>query len=161
FTYDAWNRLTAVERWNPSAGSGGAYQMLSAYEYNGLHWRTRSLAWNKGRNSTTGPNTLGGDYAQERIYTYNAAWQAIVEEIDDARDTSTSPGTPSATAPQQVAQQVFGIRGVNDAVYRRQADDPEDYDWNQLSYDGAAFSGEQYRFFDKSFYQLGDGQGSI
>ena len=42
------------------------------------------------------------------MYTYNAAWQAVVEEIDEDRDTSsTGPGEPRA---ERVVQQVFGPR---------------------------------------------------
>src|SRR5262249_35651988 len=81
----------------------------------------------------------------------NAAWQAIVEEIDDDRDTSGS----GSNAPEHIVQQVFGIRGVNDCLYRRQADIPSADGWNTL------YEGDGDAFFGKAFYQVSDAQGSV
>ncbi len=143
FIYDAWNRLVQIDALTGVSGGTESWRKVSRYDFNGLHWRTRKLVYP--------PSTE--NQAEERVYTYNAAWQAIAEEIDDDRDTSSSgPGTPRI---EHVVQQFFGLGGVNDAVYRRTANLP----------DGIGYNGtdtvDQAAFFGKCIYQLADSQGSI
>ena len=138
YVYDAWNRLVRIDKWDDTSS---AYVLLARYDYNGMHWRTRKLE----------PLPSYTGIYREHNYIYNASWQAIVEEIDDDYNLLD----PSYAGPEHVVQQVFGIGGINDALYRRSGESSSASDYNQLD------SGDGASFFDKSFYQLSDAQGSI
>ncbi|MBC7834514.1 MAG: hypothetical protein H7Y88_05360 [Phycisphaerales bacterium] len=75
---------------------------LNESEYNGLHWRTV-----KRSDTTPVPNGLD----ERRLMYYSAAWQMIQEDID--LSYVSSPGTNNR------AQQVWGLRYIDDAVTRR------------------------------------------
>ncbi|HYE03247.1 MAG TPA: RHS repeat-associated core domain-containing protein [Phycisphaerales bacterium] len=99
YTHDAWNRLVKVtiDQITPAASV-----TLQESEYNGLHWRTvRKL------DTTTPANGLD----EKRQMYYSAAWQMVQEEIDT--DYVNNPGTNNR------AQQVWGVRYIDDAVCRR------------------------------------------
>ncbi len=156
YTYDAWNRLVLIEKYNTATTS---YDVMNRSDYDGLHWRTRKLA----------PVTPGSSTSRETFYTYNAAWQAIVEEID-------SDHTSSSSQIDRLVHQVFGLRGVNDAIFRREdvrryypavdvyvpCTDPETmeetecYDHTEPAY----YTGPD-GVFEKSIFQLADAQGSV
>ncbi|MBX3405075.1 MAG: hypothetical protein KF699_16830 [Phycisphaeraceae bacterium] len=150
FIYDAWNRLVRIQRATVINDEPGTWFNLAEYRYNGLHWRTWKLAYDQ----------PGEPEGQFRRYTYSAAWQPIVEEIDDDYGTFENTGT------DRVAQQVWGIRGINDALFRREdrltyvpeVPDPLDPE-NPL--EPARYDPGPDGLFEKSFYQLTDPQFSV
>ncbi|MBC7834516.1 MAG: hypothetical protein H7Y88_05370 [Phycisphaerales bacterium] len=99
YTHDAWNRLVKVQL--DSVPPSTAIT-LNESEYNGLHWRTV-----KKSDTTSVPNGLD----EKRLFYYSAAWQMIQEDIDTSY--VSSPGTNNR------AQQVWGLRYIDDAVARR------------------------------------------
>ncbi|MCB9845315.1 MAG: hypothetical protein H6811_04945 [Phycisphaeraceae bacterium] len=103
YVHDAWNRLVRIDTLGTS---GTPAADPSAYEYNGLHWRT------------VRQGLVGGDL-QTRVMYYSAAWQLIEEHIDDDEDLD----------PDRIAQQFWGLRYIDDAVCRRiDADADGEYD---------------------------------
>ncbi|MBC7834513.1 MAG: hypothetical protein H7Y88_05355, partial [Phycisphaerales bacterium] len=99
YTHDAWNRLVKVQL---DSVPSSTPITLNESEYNGLHWRTV-----KKTDTTSVPNGLD----QKRVMYYSAAWQMIQEDIDHSY--LTSPGTNDR------AQQVWGLRYIDDAAARR------------------------------------------
>lgn len=69
--------------------------MIGRYTYNGLSWRTSKTTVG------TGGVEIADDAApvlrERRIFTYNASWQLVVEEIDDDLDQSPAPGSSGET----------------------------------------------------------------
>jgi hypothetical protein len=84
--YDAWNRLVEIKKATVTGGSTGSYGTAERYAYGGLHHRV----------SKTEYSTPGGSTGKRRWFTYNASWQAIVEEIDDDYGVSGTPPTAHA-----------------------------------------------------------------
>ncbi|MCC6322744.1 MAG: hypothetical protein IT438_15050 [Phycisphaerales bacterium] len=173
YVYDAWNRLVRIERAKKTDGGVGSYVAFARYGYNGLSQRISKESVGRTLGDTdTIPTTL----PERRYYYYDAAWRAIVEEIDDDVG-STAPGTVNGltTVPgtDRVAQQFFGLRGLNDAVFRREdrttpaiaaiEDDPETTEVNeeQAAVPAAGPNGDFEGGHDIRFYQLSDHQLSI
>lgn len=92
YVHDAWNRLVkATDDTQPATVRG-------EYEYNGLHWRTVK-------------RLPGSSVTAERRLFYSASWQLIEEHVDDDVDEGFEA--------DRVAQQVWGVRYIDDAVLRR------------------------------------------
>ncbi|HRQ73078.1 MAG TPA: RHS repeat-associated core domain-containing protein [Phycisphaerales bacterium] len=92
YVHDAWNRLVkATDDTQPATVRG-------EYEYNGLHWRTVK-------------RLPGSSVTAERRLFYSASWQMLEERIDDDVDEGFEA--------DRVAQQVWGVRYIDDAVLRR------------------------------------------
>ncbi len=104
FIYDAWNRLVKVR--NVTAFPATT-KYIGYYQYNGLNWRVVA------RMDAATP--VGLD--QQRIYTYDADWRILQEEIDNFTNDSTGLGSPDGT--NRHVQQVWGVRGIDDPVLRR------------------------------------------
>ncbi|HYD00990.1 MAG TPA: Hint domain-containing protein [Phycisphaerales bacterium] len=106
--YDAWNRLVKVER--PVQLS----QITTAdpldrveHRYNGLSWRT--VEWRR-QAARSGGGGTPAFLAQARWFTYTGAWQV-------AQELSLRP--LFGGDHRSLEQQVYGLRGVDDAVLRR------------------------------------------
>ncbi|MBL1218424.1 MAG: hypothetical protein D8M59_13145 [Planctomycetes bacterium] len=83
-------------------GAGQTWYTRNEFEYNGLNWRVIK------REATTTPfNTLD----EERTMYYSANWQLLEGHIDG--DYVSSPGVDA------IAQQVWGLRYIDDAVMKR------------------------------------------
>jgi hypothetical protein len=95
YTHDAWNRLVKHQ----TQGSVGGPVDSAEYEYNGLHWRTAKRIIQHGSPTT---------HVEWRFY-YSAAWQLLQED----RKWSES------STVDEYAQQVWGLRYIDDAVMRR------------------------------------------
>jgi YD repeat-containing protein len=109
YTHDAWNRLVKVVV--------GVYDRAE-YEYNGLGWRIRARS--------DDPEYTDGTYDEERVMAYDASWRMLEELIDDDLDVSAGF--------DRSAQQVWGLRYIDDAVVRRTNDDLTD-DGSGVTYD--------------------------
>lgn len=82
---------------------------VASYEYNALHWRT------VGRTTLAIIGDEGdGPPGVQRLLYYSAAWQLLEERIDE--DFNNAPGT------NRIAQEVWGVRYLDDPVLRRQYD---------------------------------------
>jgi RHS repeat-associated protein len=164
--YDAWNRLVAIKRATVTSGTPGTYGTVARYEYNGLHWRTAKTAY----------STPGGSTGTHRFFTYNAAWQCILEEVDDDYGVTGDP--PVHAGIDRAVQQVFGLRGVNDALYRREdrywytaawietpivGEDPETFEpiYGEPINHPAVYHEPDGFFDNQAFYQLSDPQFSV
>jgi RHS repeat-associated protein len=111
FKHDAWNRLVRHEFGGSPAPSSPTNAI---YEYNGLHWRTMKVlpAGSPGSETEGGDDDSGGAGIIREMY-YSAAWQLIEERIDE--DYGGSPGV------DRIAQEVWGLRYIDDAVMRTPA----------------------------------------
>lgn len=157
--YDGWNRLVKIGRTAsiPASTPGPyTYHTMSEYEYNALSQRVKKV-WYK--------NPGISAEAERRLYVYDAAWRPIVEEIYEGTDPNN---TETYFDWQRIAQQFYGLGGTggyDDPIYRREdratagvevEDDPETPEEEQsiapIPVDG---------FFDISYYQMSDAQGSI
>jgi RHS repeat-associated protein len=99
FTHDAWNRMVSCQL----AGTPLPQQPVQLEnEYNGLHWRTISRVPADSMSEEPG-GTIREMY-------YSAAWQLIEERVDE--DYVLNPGT------NRTAQEVWGLRYIDDAVMR-------------------------------------------
>lgn len=107
YRHDAWNRLTEVIH---NDGTNPDF-VIARHQYNGLHWRTQSLA--DVRDVQTSP----GSMTERRAMYYDASWRAIHEEVDDAY-SATGGGSGGPTSPTRVEEQVWGQRYIDDAVTR-------------------------------------------
>ncbi len=143
FFYDCWNRLVRVEE----KVDGTNFTPIAEYEYNGLNWRTKKTC-RTDQSSTTMPQT--------RVMYYDASWRLLEEHIDEP-----STGGVECEEQHRVAQQVWGLRGLDDAILRRLQQsvcvdvdlDPEDevHDW-QLSFNIPS----TYAGWDATYYYLTD-----
>jgi RHS repeat-associated protein len=103
-TFDAWNRLVKLEQVKP----GGIWDS-EVFAYNGLNWRVKEVRH-------VGNYTLGrplgapptGD--STRWSFYSLSWQELLEVV------ATTATPPVVTGSEQ---QVWGLRGTDDAVLRR------------------------------------------
>ncbi|MFN0134467.1 MAG: hypothetical protein ACKVW3_18290, partial [Phycisphaerales bacterium] len=100
FTHDAWNRLVRQE---VRLAGGGQGTTLVEHEYNGLHWRVKKSVAGDGSYDPPTPD-------QDRVMYYSAAWQLLEERIDE----------DGAAGDDRIAQEVWGIRYIDDPILRRQ-----------------------------------------
>jgi RHS repeat-associated protein len=167
YTYDAWNRLTKIER-APYITSVGTYSTIAEYTYNGLNWRTTKRT--VGGVGGAGNQTLADDATpvlrEKRWFWYDAAWRAIAEDVDD--DTTNGAaiaGLVNVTGIDRQVQQFFGLRGINDAIYRREDRATKDPSTQALvapdgRYD-TTWGTSPAQTVDTYVYQLADPQGSV
>ncbi|MGH7132143.1 MAG: RHS repeat-associated core domain-containing protein, partial [Phycisphaerales bacterium] len=130
-TYDAWNRLVKAETLVTTSG-GDVWETVQ-YQYNPLHWRVREQREMVDLGSEAWP-PHGAETSIRRVY-YSAGWQVLLEDVEGSGDT-----------PSRREQQFWGLRGVDDAVYRRV----------DIDNDGV-YTGEG----DSAFYQLTDSLFSV
>jgi hypothetical protein len=90
----------------------------------------------------------------------------VFEEVDDDADNTTGPSfsqfyTPTVVGVDRCVQQVFGLRGLNDALYRRE--DRATYIYNETTEEEtwAGPDGDYTSEFDQAIYQLSDPQLSV
>jgi YD repeat-containing protein len=99
FKYDAWNRLVRVQKLVQSPDTWNT----CTYAYNGLNWRVRE-------DRVVYPSPAAGPTERVRWEFYSPQWQQLMEVVHD----------PSAAGQvQSQEQQFWGMRGTDDAVYRR------------------------------------------
>lgn len=103
FTHDAWNRLVKVTQ-----QVGTPVYTIGEYEYNGLNWRTLKRC-----DTSTTYNGLD----QLRVLYYDAAWQLVEEWIDNSYISSSGFN--------DVAENYWGVRYIDDLVMRRIDDDSD------------------------------------
>ncbi len=101
YVHDAWNRLVKAQLHSGIYPSTPAD--LGVYTYNGLHWRIQKDA---DTNATSGLD-------QRRAMWYSASWQLLQEDVDDYTDG----GSPNGL--NRVVQEFWGLRYIDDPVYRR------------------------------------------
>ncbi len=100
--HDAWNRLVGVKVKN-----GSTWYDLAKYEYNGLHWRTLESLDGAALVDTAG--TPDGTLERKTFMYYSSSWSLIHEETD----------LGGSSAIDQVAQNLYGLRGPDDLIARR------------------------------------------
>lgn len=105
YSYDAWNRLVKAERLK----SPGIWDTCE-YAYNALNWRVRERRIVASIPSPPPGSPPAGDTV--RFQFYSLQWQPLLEVVA-AGSTATPPTTLSTE------QQFWGLRGPNDAIYRR------------------------------------------
>jgi len=112
YTHDAWNRLVRVhEPTTPTTIDRGRY------EYNGLNWRTVTKAT---------PPPFSGVMTDVRMLFYDKDWRMIQEIIDDNAGAIEldEHGQEITNSPDdRMAQQIWGLRYIDDAVMRRESSD--------------------------------------
>jgi hypothetical protein len=129
--WDAWNRPTAVTS-TTTVGGGFLTLNLGSYEYNGLLWRTAK--------NTRVPRTETTGYSGERrVYTYDASWRLLQEDVDD--DFTNNPGYNTRV------QHAWGLRYIDDAVEQRRG-----------TYAGSSAAPGDAVSYDKEYFHLTDVQ---
>lgn len=117
-TYDAWNRLVAVEEWTwDDADEDGVFQAdeeayptaVAEYEYDGLNRRTAKLVYDAPSETWTRSD-----------FYYNEDWQVFEERVATAV-LAADKGVP-ATAPK--VQYLWDPRYIDTPVCRRRDADP-------------------------------------
>lgn len=140
YQYDAWNRLVKV--WHVDTGTTID---IARYKYNGLHWRKEKIA------NVAFPAAASTGLTQRREMYYSTDWQLLEERIDD-----DWPGEAGTSTIDRVAQQVWGLRGIDDPILRRE-DRPYTATPGQSEPPARDADGE----FDRTWYYLADPQGSV
>jgi RHS repeat-associated protein len=106
FEHDAWGRLVRV---HIDANGTAPYDAQTAeYEYNGLNWQIEKRA-------KVNYNMVGTSPDQQRTMYYNPSWQLIEEAVTDDYGT--------VDAADRYVQYLWGSRGLNDIVLRRESRD--------------------------------------
>jgi RHS repeat-associated protein len=101
YVHDAWNRLVRIEQSSAVRG---------AYTYNGLNWRITRRADVRGTNANDPINPPDGTIDEVRYLTYSGGWQLLQEDVDVGENASID----------RRIQYVWGIRGVDDLILRRE-----------------------------------------
>jgi RHS repeat-associated protein len=101
YVHDAWNRLVRIEQSSAVRG---------AYTYNGLNWRITRRADMRGTNANDPINPPDGTIDEVRYLTYSGGWQLLQEDVDVGENASID----------RRIQYVWGIRGVDDLILRRE-----------------------------------------
>lgn len=104
YVHDAWNRLVRVDR------QGTPDMAIGEYEYNGIHWRTV-----RNFDDEATPDGIDGT-DDHRVLYYDASWRLLEEHIE--RDDGQS-------GLEEIAQQFWGLRYIDDAVHRRRDTDAD------------------------------------
>lgn len=140
YQYDAWNRLVKV--WS---NDGSSTVDIARYQYNGQHWRSQKIV-----NTSILQDSPTG-LSQRREMYYSADWQLLEERIDD-----DWPGDEGTSTIDRVAQQVWGLAGIDEPILRRE-DRPFSETPGQPEPPARAADG----IFDQTWYYLTDHQGSV
>jgi RHS repeat-associated protein len=139
--FDAWNRLVRMDKLKAKGSNGGVFDTVK-YTYNGLNWR----ATEHRLISSTAPTVTPADGVEPggdttRYQFYSSAWQQLMEVV------ANTPTNGAAPVPTSCEQQLWGLRGPDDAILRR--------------IDGDADGTYTTAGVDKSYYQLTDSSFSV
>jgi RHS repeat-associated protein len=128
YTFDAWNRLVAVEEWTwDDANEDGVFQAgekstpvpVAEYQYDGLNRRTAKLVYDAPSETWTRTD-----------FYYNEDWQVLEERL--ATNVEDDDKGQVASAPS--VQYLWDPRFIDSAVLRWRNANPEDPDLEETLY---------------------------